>query len=162
MSKALKGLIQLWDYGWCQHCFIDFPAGMDADGPVEAYFRSPQFGTSFVHPSPGDDPACHGPFFSDAIQPSHFEPIAKTEVLERLRAICFCSGSHPVSSDQWRELERLAMEVISRNELAFELSLSVQDTEIQHDWGWVLEIFHEFIFANKQSKQIERLVIGYD
>ena len=163
MFKEPEALIPLWDYGWCEHRIIESPDGLAADRVVDNYLRSPQFGTSFVYPEPSENPELHGPFLRSAIQASHFEPIPMSEVLPRLRRICFESpDTKPISSKQWSELEHLAMEVLKRNEIAFQLSLTVQDTEIQHELGWVILDFHEFILANTHSHQIERLVIGYD
>lgn len=163
MFKDPEALIPLWDYGWCEHRIIEPSIGSEDVGVVENYLSSPQFGTSFIYPEPGENPELHGPFLRSAIRVSHFEPIPMSEVLPALRRICYESpDSILVTSEQWNELERLANEVLMRNELAYRLLLTVQDTEIQHEWGWVILDFHEFIFANTQSQQIERLVIGYD
>ncbi|MBK8792861.1 MAG: hypothetical protein IPN59_06805 [Holophaga sp.] len=162
MIEEPEALIPLWDYGWCEHRIIECQGKSDIE-IVKNYLECEEFGTSFVFPEPGDNPTLHGPFLRSAIQTSHFVPVSIEEVLPRLKSICFDSpGTKPVSQEQWDELEHLTESLVKRSDVAFQLTLTTENTEAQHEWGWVILDFHEFIFTTRGSGKIERLVIGYD
>jgi len=162
MPETPDALLPLWDYGWCEHRIIKC-ADDPSNGIVESYLRCEQFGNSFVFPEPGVDSTLHGPFRRTALLSSHFAPVSLSEILTKLREICFHSpDTKAVSLEQWNALECLAKTLIDRNEFAFQLTLTVKDTEAKHEWDWVILDFYEFIFVSHGSGTIERLVIGND
>lgn len=163
MLSTHPNLIPLWDYGWCEHRIIELPQTPQTTEIPHAYLQCQEFGTSFVFPEPGDNPDLQGPFQRSAILPSHFKSVSTQTVLPAIKTICFdLPDIKPVSLEQWQELESLICSVLQRNSLAFELVITTENTELQHDWGWVLLEFREFLFGNPGSNQIERLAIGYD
>ena len=68
----------------------------------------------------------------------------------------------PVSDDQWRDVgDRLAA-IQPKFEWLIRLRLTEEDSEKFHDWGFVLDIFREYLLANPNSPRVARLTFGFD
>ena len=70
--------------------------------------------------------------------------------------------TEPVDDAQWQAVERITSELARRSRWIFALRLTEQDSERFHDWGVVLSVFREFLFANPGSDRLSRCVVGYD
>jgi hypothetical protein len=90
------------------------------------------------------------------------ELLGAAEFYEHIRGVRQPEGfSEPASDEQWQAVERLVGEVQLRYMWIIRLRPTEEDSDKFHDWGWVLEIFREFLLVNAGSSQVSRLVFGY-
>ena len=163
MTDAPRNLIHLWDYGWLDRDEVTIPSCNTVSEVIAAYFRSESFGTSFVGPLPDRFPDLHGPFQRSAVSEDDFIPISSSEFAAHLRALRQPDGfTSPADDDQWRAVENAASELERNHSWLIMFRLTEQHREKFHEWGSVLDIFREFLFANPHSERLSRFIIGYD
>lgn len=163
MSDLERQILQLWDFGWCDHDSVSVPLITNTEDVIGHYMRSEAFSTSFVGPKHDFTPELHGPFLKTALSDSDFELVSTEEFHSLIEAIRKPDEfSSAATDDQWQPVKQLAAEVAARNQWCFVLRPNENDFDRFHDWGSVLEVFREFVFANPGSETIERLVFGYD
>jgi hypothetical protein len=163
MTDLARDILPLWNYGWCDHDSLVVPILNKPEDVISSYINSESFCTSFVGPKRDFFPELHGPFFKSLISESDFEQISHQQFNNLLGGLRQPEGfSAPATEGDWDPVLRLATEVSARNAWCFKLRPNENDFDRFHEWGSVLEVFREFLFANPDSEMIERLVFGYD
>lgn len=163
MTASSRNLISLWDYGWLDRNEVVIPRCDSASEVISAYIRSDSFGTSFVGPQLNLEPDLHGPFLRASITPDDFQLISADQFATEIRAIRQPEGfTSPADDTQWQAVERVTSELARENRWIFALRLTEKDSQRFHDWGFVLDVFREFLFANPASDQLSRCIVGYD
>jgi hypothetical protein len=163
MTQPPRQLLSLWDYGWLDHNEFLLPPCSNSQEVVATYLRSDSFGTSFVGPSLDQAEDLHGPFRRELIAPTDFQLVSPGEFHDQVQSIRHPEGfSEPASDEQWRAVELLISELEKRYRWILRLGLTDDNAEKFHDWGYVLNIFQEFLLANPNSEPVSRLVFGYD
>ena len=163
MTNTPRQILHLWDFGWCDHNTIIVPPIHKPSDMVQYYLNHDAFYSSFVGPNNDYTDDIHGPFWKSLISESDFEQINQEQFLFHIGAI-----RHPtewetaVPHDQWDCALELACQIASRNTWCFRLVPNETCGDRFHDWGYVLDLFREFIFSNPNTKTIERLIFGYD
>jgi hypothetical protein len=158
-----RNLIHLWDYGWLDRDEVAIPSCETISEVIAAYIRSESFGTSFVGPRPDLTPELHGPFRRSAVSEADFVSLSSSEFLNELRTLCQPDGfTSAADNDQWRALEHAASEFERNHSWIIMLCLTEKHCERFHEWGSVLYIFREFLFANPYSERLSRFIVGYD
>lgn len=159
MAQFQKQLLPLWDYGWLDFDEINLPPCGQPRDLIDAYLKSNSFGTSFL----GDAPELHGAFWRTSIESSDFQLIDSTELDEQIQSIRQPEGFfEPATEEQWRAVKDFINELKNQYQWFIMLRLTETDEDKFHDWGCVLTICREFIFANPNSENVVRVVFGYD
>ena len=108
-------------------------------------------------------PDLHGPFWRASIAIDDFQLISSEQFATGIQAVRQPEGfTEPADDAQWQAVERITSELARRSRWIFALRLTEQDSERFHDWGVVLSVFREFLFANPGSDRLSRCVVGYD
>ena len=163
MIQSSRNLLPLWDYGWCDHERITLSRCHSPKDVIDNYLCSNAFGTSFIGLESDYTPGIHGPFKSSSISDSDFELVTPQRFQELIALINQSPAfTEPPSKGQWQSVQSLVSEMINRHKWLFRLCLTENDQDYFHDFGFILLIFREFIFANPNSEFVERLVFGYD
>jgi hypothetical protein len=155
--------LKLWDFGWLDYRDIQIPKCDSLAEMLAAYISSSSFGASFARPDPDVSPELHGPFKRDDVLASDFYVLTRRELQEELESV----RSHPdfgaaPSIEQWQPVEDLMLELHAANTWTVALRLTERDSSKHHDWGFVLHLFREFLFASPGSPRLSRAVFGYD
>ena len=163
MVQPSRNILSLWDHGWCDCNELELPRSESWQEVVRAYLQDTSFQTSFVGPELEHAELLHGPFWRAEVNPEDFRLLAVEEFYEDVQSIRQPPNFlEPVSDDQWRDVgDRLKM-IQPNFEWLIKLRLTEIDTNKHHDWGFVLTIFREYLFANPNSAQVSRLTFGYD
>lgn len=163
MAQIKRQLLPLWDYGWLDLNEIKLPPCNQPQELIEAYLKSDLFGTSFVGQELDDAPMLHGAFWRNSITAEDFQVIDSATFDAQIQRVRQPEGfSEPVNDEQWSAVEKLATELKQQYQWLIMLRLTEDDGDKFHDWGFVLDIFREFILANPNSENVVRLVFGFD
>jgi hypothetical protein len=163
MTQPHRQLLPLWDYGWLDCNEIKLPPCNHLEELVDAYLRSNSFGTSFVGPELEDAPELHGPFWRTSITADDFQVIDSDSFYAQIQSARQPEGfAEPVDEEQWSAVENLISKLEPQYQWVIMLRLTEKDVDKLHDWGFVLDIFREFILANPNSENVTRLVFGFD
>ena len=156
-----RPFLPLWDCGWVDQSLILLPDVKSAAEVPEAYYRSPEFETSFVSHEPRS-PGIHGPFSKTALAGSDFVLITAPEFRAKVAEIRQPEGFYePASNEQWIPVEALVSEQCDRSIAIYMLRFTEEDRERHHDWGWIYHVFREFICV-QSNLTITRVVFGQD
>ncbi|MGA2498716.1 MAG: hypothetical protein ABSH20_13305 [Tepidisphaeraceae bacterium] len=159
--KAPRDLVHLWDYGWLNCDEVVIPPCNSVSEVISAYVRSDSFGTSFVGPLPDPMPELHGPFWRKGVAEDDFQLISTSQFAMELRAIRQHEDfGSPVDDTQWQAVEYVTSKLEQHSKWLIALRLTEKHREKFHDWGFVLWLFREFLFANPNSDRLSRCVFG--
>ena len=158
--KSAPIIARLWDYGWLCHDIVSLPASVSDSTLIEHYISSPAFHNSFL-PSDKDESGVHGPFVAARIHADDFIPLEQAGVEEYLKSVevSYTPGEDFAAHGQILPHLRSAFE---RNLKCYVLRRDERDKDFFHDWGFVLCVFREFLFAGQSRNSLERFIIGYD
>jgi len=163
MSKKSALIIaHLWDYGWLQHECIGLPTSSSDFELIQEYVHSPAFHTSFL-PNDKDETGIHGPFCADLITAADYILLDKTDLEHYLQSVTLSESLEDDEIERTKLLKHLRT-AFQENTQCYVLRVDERNTELFHDWGWVLLIFREFLFVDLQLQRnrLGRFVIGYD
>lgn len=162
-SETQRSLLPLWDYGWVDEATISLPPAKDFKMLVRSYLASESFGTSFVGPQEDVSPDIHGPFLRTKISVAHYFPLSPSEFIDEIQLIRQPPGfREQASDDQWEPVQKVATELAKRHMWVSKLMPNEENIELHHEFGWILTIFREYLFANPDSSVLSRLVFGMD
>ena len=163
MTDTSRNLILLWDYGWLDRSVVAIPPCDQPSDVVAAYLRSDDFGTSFVGLQPTVTPDLHGPFWRASITPDDFYLLSSEQFAAAVATIRQPEDfTSPADDAQWQAVEQVTSSLARSHQWIFALRLTEEDRDHWHEWGFVLTIFREFLFADPGSDRLERCVFGYD
>jgi hypothetical protein len=163
MTESQRQILPLWDYGWLDLNEIKLPPCGQPRELIEAYLNSKEFGTSFVGKEIDDAPTLHGPFWRNSITADDFQIIDSDTFYTQIRRVRQPEGfDEPANEEQWSAVENLISKLEPQYQWLIMLRLTEDDVDKFHDWGFVLSVFREFIFANPNSENVVRLIFGYD
>ena len=163
MTQPKRQLLPLWDYGWLDLNEIRLPPCGQPRELIEVYLSSNYFRTSFVGQELDDAPELHGAFWSASVEANDFQLIDSATFDAHIERIRQPEGfSEPVDEEQWSAVKELVTKLKGQYQWLIMLRLTEDDGDKFHDWGFVLDIFREFILANPNSENVVRLVFGFD
>ena len=163
MIQPARNILPLWDHGWCDCNEIVLTPSKSWQEVVRAYVSDESFETSFVGPEFERAELLHGPFWRTKVNPEDFSLLTVDEFYEDIQSIRQPPEfSEPVSDAQWRAVADRLKTIQPNFEWLIKMRLTETDTDRHHDWGFVLTIFREYLFANPNSPQVSRLTFGYD
>jgi hypothetical protein len=163
MVQPARNLLPLWDHGWCDCNELELGPSQSWQEVVSSYLRDESFGTSFVGPEFEHTEFLHGPFWRSKVNAGDFVLLNPVEFYEDLQTIRQPSNfQEPVSDAQWTAVEDRLERLRSESEWVIKLRLTEIDSDRFHDWGRVLDIFREYLFANPNLSGVTRLTFGYD
>ena len=153
---------RIWDYGWLAGDELHFPPAASDRDLLEHYLASPAFHTSFI-PSDKDETGIHGPFFAGSIAINDFVRFEEGGLDTYLRDLLFSSEwDTPASAEQFEAVLELLRKAFGEGTYCYRLRFDEKNLDKKHDWGFVLTIFREFLFLDRQRGVIRRMIIGYD
>ena len=150
----------LWDYGWLSCDSVKLAAAPSDQVLLEQYVASPAFHTSFL-PSEKDETGIHGPFLADHIKAEDFVLLEETSLEHYLESVQLSE----TPGDDVAERAKIPTHLRSAFEgerRCYILKPDERNTELFHEWGSVLFLFRELLFAGPQRNSLERFIIGYD
>ncbi len=127
---------------------------------VQQYVTSPAFHTSFL-PSDKDETGIHGPFEAGCISADDYIPLHEADLERYLESIELSETPGDDVAERAKLLPHLRSE-FAGGRRCYVLRRDERDTDFFHEWGFVLFVFREFLFAEEQRDRLERFVIGYD
>lgn len=161
-NSVQRTLLPLWDFGWVDYGPVPLSGIHSAAEAPGAYFRSPEFDTSFVGPKRDELSGLHGPFLRGALMESDFVSITPHEFHAKVAQIRRPEGfSEAASDEQWLPVEALVSDMCSRSAAIYMLRFTEVDRDRFHEWGGVLDIFREFLCVG-HDLSVTRVVFGYD
>ncbi|SEP77334.1 hypothetical protein [Lentzea albida] len=123
-----------YQWVWLDHYRL---AAVDDQDALAAMIDHELFGDNHAGGDPGDDPTRHGPYWRDRVRTADYEPVP-AEAAESVLRTWAVTPPAEVLDDLHATYRRLhAAERVYR--------LRDLGTEAQHDWGWVLDSFEEFV-----------------
>lgn len=163
MTVTSRNLVSLWDYGWLDCSVITIPPCDQPPDVIVAYLGSEHFGTSFVGPQSDVAPDIHGPFWRASISPDDFCLLSPEQLAATVATIRQPEDfTSPADDAQWQVVEQVTSSLARSHQWIFALRLTEEDRDHWHEWGFVLTIFREFLFADPGSNRLERCIFGYD
>ena len=153
-------VIGLWDYGWLSHDSVKLAAAPSDVALLQQYAASPEFHTSFLR-SDKDETGIHGPFLVERLKLSDFVPLEETNLENYLKDVQLSETPGEDEAERAKILPYLRS-AFGGGRRCYVLTPNERHTELFHDWGFVLTVFREFLFANTQRDGLERFIIGYD
>jgi hypothetical protein len=151
---------RLWDYGWLCRDSVKLAAAPSDKALLEQYAASPAFHTSFL-PSNKDETGIHGPFLADRIKAVDFVPLLETNLEHYLESVHLSESPGDDEAERVKILPHLRG-AFGAGCRCYILKPDERNTELFHDWGFVLTVFREFLFVGPQRDSLERFIIGYD
>ena len=151
---------RLWDFGWLCHDTVQLTAAASDLELVQQYVASPAFQTSFL-PSNKDETGIHGPFEAGRISADNYIPLQEADLESYLASVKLSETPGDDVAERAKLLPHLRS-AFAGGRRCFVLRCDERDKELFHDWGFVLWVFREFLFAGPQRASLERFVIGYD
>jgi len=153
-------VIHLWDYGWLCHDSVELVPALSDSALIGQYLASRAFHTSFI-PSNKDETGIHGPFVASRIHAEDYVPLQQADLERYLGSIELSETPGDDVAERAKLLSHLRGE-FDGGRKCYILRRDERDKELFHDWGFVLWIFREFLFADSQRGSLERFIIGYD
>jgi hypothetical protein len=158
-----RSLLHLWDFGWLDFHDLKIDVPVSPEEFVARYLCSNAFGTSFVGPALDVMPDLHGPFRRSAVEASHFKMLSTAQLEAHLAEIRnIADFGAPPTLEQWTPVEDRILSMHRANAWTLALALDERDKEQFHDWGSILWLFREYVFATPGSCAAYRAVFGYD
>lgn len=151
---------RLWDYGWLCHDTVQLTSAASDLELVQQYVASPAFHTSFL-PNYKNETGIHGPFKAGRISADDYIPLHEADFESYLTSIEFSDTPGDDVAERAKLLPHLRS-ALAGGRRCYVLRRDERDTELFHDWGYILWVFREFLFAAPQRDGLERFVIGYD
>jgi hypothetical protein len=159
---ACPVITSIWDYGWLAGDEVEVPPATSDRDLLEHYVASAAFHTSFL-PSDKDETGIHGPFVADRIAPTDFVPFEESALEEYLAALLYSpEWDSPASAEQFAAVLEQLRKPFAQGMRCYLLRFDESRSDLHHDWGFVLTVFHEFLFLGPRPGLISRFVIGYD
>jgi hypothetical protein len=138
------------------------PPNAESHVLLQLLLAEPAYRDHYTSPPDDDqgDHSLHGPYRLDAIAPDSFVSVPLSEVADALRAF-----GRRYSSEQETEMRlgKVAAQVeplLDGGTRAFRLG-DLGDGA-QHEFGWILDHFTEFVVVNDTSQQLFLIVAGQD
>lgn len=158
----------LWDYGWFDVSRFKLQTSDDSvptdEDLIQNFIVSPTYQRSFCEsPDPwGASIDRHGPFPIEHISKGWYQPISSSSLTQRLEQAINDAGfdSRP-DKEQMRPVNSWVSTVTSRGDPIFAL-VPPEDDDVRVEWSHVWFAFTEFICVNRQTRELEVAVIGYD
>jgi hypothetical protein len=153
-------LARLWDYGWICRDRVELVCATTDANLIDQYVSSQAFHTSFL-PNDKDETGIHGPFVANRITATGFVPLQEGEVEEYLESI----EHSAIPAEDLVERFKIATHLHGAFDGArkcYVLRRDERDSELFHEWGFVLFVFREFLFIGPDRNGLDRLVVGYD
>jgi hypothetical protein len=151
---------RLWDYGWLCHDTVQLAPAPSDSQLVQQYVASPSFHTSFL-PSDKDETGIHGPFEAGRISVDDYIPLHEADLESYLASVELSETPGDDVAERAKLLPHLRS-AFAEERRCYVLRRDERDKELFHEWGFVLWVFREFLFAGRQRDRLERFVIGYD
>lgn len=151
---------RVWDYGWLCHDTVQLSAAASDVELVQQYVASPAFHTSFL-PSDKDETGIHGPFEAGRIGAEDYIPLHEADLESYLESVELSETPGADVAERAKLLPHLR-NAFAGGRRCYVLRRDERDKELFHEWGFVLCVFREFLFAGQQRDSLERFVIGYD
>jgi len=163
MGLPVRNILPLWDHGWCDCNELELTSSESWQGIVSAYLKDESFQTSFVGPEFEHAKLLHGPFWRSKVNVEDFALMELDEFYKDIQVIRQPPDfREPVSEDQWKAVGDLLKTFQPQFKWRIKLNLTELDSDKVHDWGFVLDIFREYLLANPNSSRVVRLAFGYD
>ena len=90
-------------------------------------------------------------------------PFEESALEEYLAALLYSpEWDSPASAEQFAAVLGQLRKPFAQNLRCFVLRLDESRSDLQHEWGFVLTVFREFLFLGHSPSFIMRFVIGYD
>lgn len=135
---------------------------------IDALRAHPTFKDHYCAPEEdgvGDEPL-HGPYRLDAVNADDFKGVTEAEAQSRLDEWLVESGGGEDEESQDSE-ERAAVEealrpvrdLLRRGEVLF---LPYLGKDAEHEWGWVLWHFREWLVIDREGRQLYEIACGLD
>jgi hypothetical protein len=157
-----RNILPLWDFGWFDRDSIQFSGVGTPEEALSAYFRSTEFGVSFISPERVECTDIHGPFRREMLSESDFVLITTTQFMEKIGQIRQPEGfTEQVSDSQWSAIEAIIFDLCKKSVSIYALRFTEKDCERHHELGFILFLFREFICVQPDFS-IVRIVFGYD
>jgi hypothetical protein len=153
-------LVRLWDYGWLCRDRVKLAGALSDGALIEQYVASPAFHTSFL-PNDKDETGIHGPFVAERITAADFVPIKETDLGQCLESIHLSDTPDEDVAERAKILPYLRAQ-LNKGRTGYVLQRDERNSELFHEWGFVLFVFREFLFIDPGRDCVERFVIGYD
>jgi hypothetical protein len=151
---------RLWDYGWLCRDSLQFSASASDSELVQQYVASTAFHTSFL-PNDKDETGIHGPFVAFRIRAEDYMPLLESDLESYLASVELSETPGDDVVERAKLLPHLRS-AFAGGRRCYVLRRDERDKQLFHDWGFVLFVFREFLFAGPQRDGLERIVIGYD
>jgi hypothetical protein len=152
----------IWDFGWLVGDELQVPPGTSDHDLLEYYVASSAFHTSFLS-SDLDETGIHGPFLANRITAGDFTVFEETALEEYLKTLFYSPELNiPASAEQFATVLDHLRKPFAEGMRCFLLRFDESRSDLQHDWGFVLMTFREFLFLDHRAGFIKRFVIGYD
>jgi len=149
-----------WRYGWVKHDTLVFAIGGSDHQLLEAYVASPQFRASFIN-SEATESELHGPFLATRLRAEDFQPLQKAELAGNVSTIAL--SDEPGADEVARSaILSILLQGFVGNARCYVLQHTEEAKELQHECGWGLTVFREFVFTGKDGGTLERYIVGYD
>jgi hypothetical protein len=153
-------IARLWDYGWLCRDSVKLSSAHSDLALIEGYVASLAFHTSFL-PNDKDETGIHGPFIADRIHADDYVPLQQADLEVYLGSIKLSRTPGDDVVERAKMLPRLRS-AFDGGRRCYILRRDERDKELFHDWGFVLLVFRELLFANSERDTLDRFIIGYD
>jgi hypothetical protein len=158
--KLAPTIVRLWDYGWLSQDCVGLPASQSDAALIQEYVASPAFHTSFL-PNDKDETGIHGQFQADRIGPVDFLPLDEYGLEQYLQSVELSESLGKDETERAKVLPHLR-NAFHGGSRCYVLKATERNTELFHDWGFVLTVFREFLFIGSERDRLQRFIIGYD
>ena len=153
-------LTRLWDHGWLCRDFVILRGASTDNALLDQYVASASFQTSFL-PKELEEIGLHGPFVAKGIKADDFVLLAEVELEQYLETIQLSESPGEDAAEHAKMLHHLKT-AFEGDRRCYVLSRDERNRELFHEWGFVLFVFREFVFAGPERDCLDRFIIGYD
>lgn len=170
-SEVYERKLPLWDFGWFSVLVFKISnSDLESYDPKEL-FRSlladPNYDYSYMTPrESANGSGTHGPFIIEYLKPDDFVRIDLQKLVEHLHhdfndPTLDGSPTEAQQNEVFSFIGKLESEDVDCYILDINYDPDVKK-EINHDFFWIHDVFHEYALVQRKSKEIYLCVVGID
>ena len=168
LRKRDVHFLHLWDYGWFQMetyaILHSEPGGLNFSDLFCALLEHPDYHFSYMIPgAKGYWEGIHGPFHVANLSPSDFARISPKKFFRLIKEnLAERAFDTPPAEEQQAALYSLLDETVTPETDFFLLDVSPDDPRYVHSLHRILDVFHEYLLIDQETRLPHVCVMGYD